>query len=79
MFLKKVNNLFYFWKCFRREYKKSEFKIFKELVNELKKKEVPMWLSLNKDKLEAKTIGEPSLEEVKPPAELSLIFEFYSR
>ncbi len=61
-----------------KEHKKSKG-IFKELVNELKRREVPVWLSLNKDKLEAKTIGEPSLEEVKPPAELSLIFEFYSR
>jgi len=24
-------------------------------------------------------VGEPSLDEVKPPAEISLIFEFYSR
>ncbi len=53
--------------------------IFKELANELKRKEVPAWLSLNKEKLEAKTIGEPNLDEVKPPAEISLIFEFYSR
>jgi small subunit ribosomal protein S4 len=52
---------------------------FKEIAAELKKKEVPAWLSLNIAKLEAKTIGEPSLDEVKPPAEISLIFEFYSR
>jgi len=53
--------------------------IFKELANELKRKEIPAWLTLNQDKLEAKTIGEPNLDEVKPPAEISLIFEFYSR
>jgi small subunit ribosomal protein S4 len=53
--------------------------IFKELANELKRKEIPAWLSLNKDKLEAKSIGEPNLDEVKPPAEIPLIFEFYSR
>jgi len=52
---------------------------FKDLANELKRKEVPAWLSLNKEKLESKTIGEPNLDEVKPPAEISLIFEFYSR
>jgi len=52
---------------------------FKELTNELKRKEIPAWLQLNKEKLEAKTIGEPNLDEVKPPAEISLIFEFYSR
>ncbi len=52
---------------------------FKEINNELKKYETPAWLSLDKSKLEAKTTGEPSLDEVKPPAEISLIFEFYSR
>jgi len=53
--------------------------IFKNIADELKRKEVPAWLSLNKEKLEAKTIGEPNLDEVKPPAEISSIFEFYSR
>ena len=53
--------------------------VFKELANDLKRKEIPAWLQLNQDKLEAKTIGEPNLDEVKPPAEISLIFEFYSR
>lgn len=53
--------------------------VFKALAEELKRKEVPVWLQLDKNKLEAKTIGEPSLDEVKPPAEISLIFEFYSR
>jgi len=52
---------------------------FKELVSTIKKQEIPVWLNLNKEKLEAKTTGEPNLEEVKPPAEISLIFEFYSR
>ena len=61
-----------------KENKKSKG-VFKELASELKRKEVPVWLSLNKDKLESKAIGEPSLDEVKPPAEISLIFEFYSR
>ncbi len=61
-----------------KEHKKPKG-VFKELVSELKRKELPIWLSLDKDKLEAKTIGEPSLDEVKPPAEISLIFEFYSR
>lgn len=53
--------------------------IFKELVATIKKQEVPAWLHLNKERLEAKTTGEPNLDEVKPPAEISLIFEFYSR
>ena len=61
-----------------KENKKSKG-IFKDLATDLKRKEIPVWLSLNKDKLEAKTVGEPSLDEVKPPAEISSIFEFYSR
>ena len=61
-----------------KEHKKSKG-IFKQLAEDIKRKEVPAWLSLNKETLEAKTIGEPSLDEVKPPAEISLIFEFYSR
>ena len=61
-----------------KESKKSK-PVFKDLSVSLKKKEVHSWLSLNKDKLEGKTIGEPSLQEVNPPAEISLIFEFYSR
>jgi len=40
---------------------------------------LPSWLGLNVEKLEAEVIGEPSLEEVAPPAEISSIFEFYSR
>jgi len=61
-----------------KEHKKAKG-IFKDLANELKRKEIPMWLTLDKDKLVAKTTGEPSIDEVKPPAEISLIFEFYSR
>lgn len=53
--------------------------IFKELAVELKRKEIPVWLALDTSKFEGKSIGEPTLEEVKPPAEISLIFEFYSR
>ncbi len=53
--------------------------IFKELENDMKGREVPMWLKLDKTTLSAKAVGEPTLEEVKPPAEISLIFEFYSR
>jgi len=53
--------------------------VFKDLAVDLKKREVPVWLLLNKEKLEGKISGEPSLDEVKPPAEISTIFEFYSR
>ena len=58
---------------------KKKKPILKEISDLVKKHETPVWLTLNKEKLEAKTIGDPNLDEVKPPAEISLIFEFYSR
>jgi len=58
---------------------KKKKNIFKELSNQLKGHKAPSWLEFDKEKLEAKSVGQPSLEEVKPPAEISLIFEFYSR
>jgi len=61
-----------------KESKKNKM-VFKDLSNRIKTYETPVWLQLDKQKLEAKSIGEPTLDEVKPPAEISLIFEFYSR
>ncbi len=58
---------------------KKKKTIFKELQTQLKRKETPLWLNIDKEKIEAKSVGEPSLDEVKPPAEIPLIFEFYSR
>jgi len=58
---------------------KKQKGIFNDLANNLKRQEVPLWLQLDKEKLEAKCIGSPNLEEANPPAETSLIFEFYSR
>jgi len=53
--------------------------IFQNLHTSLKKKELPSWISLDIEKIEGKIIGSPSLEEAIPPAEVSLIFENYSR
>ena len=53
--------------------------IFQNLPLTIKKHEVPSWLELNKESLEGKVRGMPTLEEVVPPAEISVIFEFYSR
>ena len=61
-----------------KEHKKQKG-VFKELTTKLKSYEAPIWLNLNKEKLEAKAIGDPNLEEVNAPAEISSIFEFYSR
>ncbi len=53
--------------------------VFQNLPAVLKKYKPPSWLKLNVGKLEGEIIGEPSLEETAPPAEISSIFEFYSR
>lgn len=53
--------------------------IFQHLPSILKKHRPPSWLELNVEKLEGKVIKEPSLEEAAPPAEISAIFEYYSR
>lgn len=61
-----------------KETKKKKI-VFKDLAALLKKMETPAWLNINKEKFEGKIIGEPSLAEVNPPVEISLVFEFYSR
>lgn len=61
-----------------KESKKKKI-VFKDLSTTLKKIEPPVWLTLNKEKFESKIIGDPSLAEVNPPVEISLVFEFYSR
>ena len=53
--------------------------IYNELPTTLKKYKPPSWIELNVEKMEAKIIAEPTLEEAAPPAEISAIFEFYSR
>jgi len=53
--------------------------IFENLPTILKNYTPPSWLKIDAKKLEGKVLGEPSLEEVAPPAEISAIFEFYSR
>src|SRR3989344_1158117 len=58
---------------------KKKKPMFKDLSETLKKIETPVWLNLNKEKFESTVTGEPSLAEVNPPVEISLVFEFYSR
>jgi small subunit ribosomal protein S4 len=53
--------------------------LFKNLVSAIKKYKAPSWLSLDTEKMEAKIIGKPNLEEAAPPAEVALIFEYYSK
>lgn len=53
--------------------------VFKNVIPNLKKYKQPAWLKLDIGNLEAEVIGEPNLEEAAPPAEIPVIFEFYSR
>lgn len=53
--------------------------LFKNLPSLLKKYKTPSWLELDAENLEGKVIGSPNLEEAAPPAEISSIFEFYSK
>ena len=53
--------------------------IFQDLPTTLKKYQPPSWIKINVEKLEGEIVGEPNLEEAAPPAEISTIFEFYSR
>ena len=61
-----------------KETKKKKL-IFKDLSAIVKKSQVPSWLTIDKEKFEGKVVGDPSLADVNPPVEISLIFEFYSR
>ena len=53
--------------------------IFQNLPTNLKKYKPPSWIQINIEKLEGEIVGQPSLEEAGLPAEISTIFEFYSR
>lgn len=58
---------------------KSKKATFQNIKNMLKRYKTQSWLELNAEKLEGRVIGEPSIEEVAPPVEISTIFEYYSR
>ncbi len=53
--------------------------IFKDIATQLKTRAIPTWIELNKETLVGKMKGEPTLAEILPPAEVSVIFEYYSR
>lgn len=53
--------------------------IFQNLQDKLKKYQPPTWLSFDLKTKTAKVVGEPTVEEAAPPADISTIFEFYSR
>jgi len=54
-------------------------KFFTKVPSYLKQYQVPEWIKLDKVKMEGEIIGTTNLEQTAPPAEISSIFEFYSR
>lgn len=52
---------------------------FKDIALLLKKHETPSWLKLDVEKIQGEVLKDPSLEEVSSPAEISAIFEYYSK
>jgi len=58
---------------------KTKKNIIQGLKISLKKYQPPAWLKLDADQLTAEVVGSPVLAEINPPAEISAIFEFYSR
>lgn len=60
--------------------KKGDKIIFRSSIKlNLKKHELPAWLSLNLEKMEAEVKEEPEIDLSTLPAEISVIFEYYSR
>ena len=53
--------------------------VFKEAAVAVRQYQSPSWIKLDKEKMEGKIVGEPSLEEAGVPVEISSVFEFYSR
>jgi len=61
----------------REKSKKSV--LFENLKTTLKKYEVPVWLDLDKQKLEAKIKELPKLDDIGQVGEISMIIEYYSK
>lgn len=58
---------------------KAKKKSFQNVIQSAKKQPLPAWLQLNPQTLEAKVVEDPMVEPENLPAEISAIFEFYSR
>jgi small subunit ribosomal protein S4 len=58
---------------------KKDLKIFREMPEKLKGKEVPGWLNLDSKKLVAKVLHAPDMAAIQPNFNVQVIVEFYSR
>jgi len=59
--------------------KSKKMAVFQDLKTILKKYQTPSWLSLDKQKLEGKVIGQPTEADIGKPGQVGMIIEFYSR
>lgn len=55
----------------------KEIAQFRDLAERLKSVQVPVWLSLNKEKMEATVVGEP--KDIDSPFDISLVVDYYLR
>lgn len=63
----------------RVKIKGGQTKLFKDLEVRLKKAKTPTWLSLSKDKLEAKVLARPEAKDINLPVDIQRVVEYYSR
>ena len=54
-------------------------KLMEEIIPSLKKHELPGWLGMDPETLEAKALSRPSVEDLGDLSSIGLIVEFYSR
>ncbi len=59
--------------------RKTKKPYFSQLQQTLKTHKAPAWLELDSAKMEGKRVGDVTLEEAAPPAEIGSVFEFYAR
>ena len=59
--------------------RKTKKTYFVNLAAKLKNYKTPTWLVLDSAKMEGKKVGDISMEELTPPAEIGSVFEFYSK
>lgn len=58
---------------------KLKKKVFQNLLQLAKKHKLPDWLEFKAQAFEAKVVSDPILDQESLPAEISAVFEFYSR
>ncbi len=58
---------------------KKNLKIFKNLSEKLKKKEIPGWINFDIKTMQAKILHLPDIKSVKPSFNVRVIVEYYSR